>query len=78
MAFHETDASVTGMCTAHFSEYRLDCIGKKACNSVKFKCEDDPSLCSVMCERGTPACVSLTVRAWIQMMTIPAHAASLR
>eukprot|EP00308_Calcidiscus_leptoporus_P004316 CAMPEP_0119351416 /NCGR_PEP_ID=MMETSP1334-20130426/676_1 /TAXON_ID=127549 /ORGANISM="Calcidiscus leptoporus, Strain RCC1130" /LENGTH=483 /DNA_ID=CAMNT_0007364201 /DNA_START=149 /DNA_END=1600 /DNA_ORIENTATION=+ len=39
---------------------RLDCIGKDGCNSVHFECEE-PSLCSVTCADGEPACNSLTV-----------------
>ena len=44
--------------------YRLDCTGKDACNSVDLNCPEDPSLCSVVCSEGEPACNSLTVRAY--------------
>ena len=40
---------------------RLECSGKDGCNSVDFKCTN-PTLCSVTCKDGEPACNSLTVR----------------
>merc|ERR1712087_789137 len=39
---------------------RLECSGKDGCNSVDFKCTN-PTLCSVTCKDGEPACNSLTV-----------------
>jgi len=53
---------------------RLDCTGKNACNSVDFSCPEDPSLCSVVCTEGKPACNSLTVTRGVSVICKPKSA----
>merc|ERR1711920_564418 len=53
---------------------RLDCIGKDGCNSVDLDCCEDPSLCSVVCADGDPACNSLTVSTGISVTCNPKSA----